>query len=117
MVSPGRGTGACGGTVQPREYVLPRRRRAEGCYQGCGVVSKGRSAGDCRSTEQPGGMYNKGKGVPRDNALAHMWATLAAEQGNENPVKRLELLEKEMPPKQIAEAQRLAREWRPKSAE
>ncbi len=37
-----------------------------------------------------------------------------AEQGDEKAVKGLELLEKEMTPAQLAEAQRLAREWKAK---
>ncbi len=51
-----------------------------------------------------GYMFFKGKGVPRDYVRAYMWASLAAAQG-------LEIMEKEMTPEQIAEAQRLAREW------
>jgi len=43
-----------------------------------------------------------------------MWETLAAAQGNEGAAKGVEILEKEMTPAQLAEAQRLAREWTPK---
>ncbi len=43
-----------------------------------------------------------------------MWTTLAAAQGNELAAQGLEILEKEMTPAQLAEAQRLAREWTPK---
>jgi len=64
-----------------------------------------------------GDMYHYGQGVPRDDALAHMWATLAAAQGNENAVKGRDLLEELMTPAQLAEAQRLAREWKAKGSE
>jgi len=43
-----------------------------------------------------------------------MWETLAAAQGNEKASKGLEILEKQMTSDQLAEAQRLAREWAPK---
>ncbi len=60
------------------------------------------------------GMYAEGEGLPKDYVLAHMWATLAAAQGNENAVIGLEILEKKMTSSQIAVSQRLAREWTPK---
>jgi len=41
-----------------------------------------------------------------------MWGTLSVEQGFELAKELRETLEKEMPPDQIAEAQRLAREWK-----
>jgi len=60
-------------------------------------------------------MYFSGKGVPKDNVLAHMWANLAASQGSdEDYLKKRDEIAKHMTPDQIAEAQRLAREWKPK---
>ncbi len=59
-------------------------------------------------------MYHLGQGVPRDDVLAHMWATLAAAHGIAVAVKWRDLFEKAMTPAQLAEAQRLAREWKPK---
>ena len=65
-------------------------------------------------------MYEKGNGVPPDYVLAHKWFNLAATRlsssGSEkegwNAVvterARVEVL---MTPEQIAEAQKLAREW------
>ncbi len=61
-----------------------------------------------------GFKYVKGYGVPKDYVLAHMWMNLAAAQGSENAVEFRDLLEKRMTPAQLAEAQRLAREWKPK---
>ncbi len=60
-----------------------------------------------------GAMYYLGQGVPRDDALAHMWVTLAAAHGIAVAVKWRDLFEKSMTPAQLAEAHRLAREWRP----
>ncbi len=59
-------------------------------------------------------MYGEGKGVAQDYAEAMKWYRLAADQGLEKAAKWLEVLEKKMTPNQVAEAQRLAREWKPK---
>ena len=61
-----------------------------------------------------GGMYGQGLGVPQDYVQAHMWVNLAAAQGNEQAQKTRDRLPKQMTPAQIAKAQRLAREWKPK---
>ena len=65
-----------------------------------------------------GVMYYKGQGVPQDYVQAHMWFNLAAsrleaEKRNE-AVKNRDIIASRMTPAQIAEAQRLAREWKPK---
>jgi TPR repeat protein len=60
-----------------------------------------------------GAMYADGKGVPQDYVLAHMWFNLAAASGNENAVKGRDMVAAKMTPAQIAEAQKLAREWKP----
>lgn len=56
-------------------------------------------------------MYYKGKGVPQDYVKAHMWFNLAAAQGDEKAAKRKDMVAQMMKPDQIAEAQRLAREF------
>lgn len=60
-----------------------------------------------------GSMYEKGQGVPQDYVQAHMWFNLAAAQQQEKAVAARDQLAKKMTPAQIAEAQRLAREWKP----
>jgi len=52
--------------------------------------------------------------VAQNHIQAYMWVTLAAAQGNKNAAIGLEILEKKMTPAQLAEAQRLAREWKAK---
>ncbi len=59
-------------------------------------------------------MSGQGKGVPKDYALAHMWVTLAARHGNETDIKLRDLLEIPMTNAQLANAQRLTREWKQK---
>ena len=61
-----------------------------------------------------GFMYNDGQGVQQEYVKAHIWFNLAAAQGHEKANKNRDLIAKRMTSEQIAEAQRLAREWRPK---
>ena len=66
-------------------------------------------------------MYYYGQGVPRDYVMAHMWLDLAASQypasvreNLNDAVHYKDIVNSRMTPAQIAEAQRLAREWKPK---
>ncbi len=61
-----------------------------------------------------GVMYSQGRGVPKDSVQAYRWYTLAAGQGDDLAEKFKVHLAKSMTLDQLAEAQRLAREWRPK---
>jgi len=61
-----------------------------------------------------GAMYIAGHGVPKDYVLAHMWMNLAAAKRVKKAGKGRDLLEILMTPAQLAEAQRLAREWQAK---
>ena len=60
-------------------------------------------------------MYEVGSGVPQDYVQAYMWCNLSAAQGFQLAKYRRAELEKVMTPAQIAEAQKLAREWRAES--
>jgi uncharacterized protein len=62
-----------------------------------------------------GVMYANGDGVAQDYAAAHMWFNLAAANRNRNAVKARDIVAAQLTPAQIAEAQKLAREWRPTS--
>ncbi len=61
-----------------------------------------------------GAMYANGNGVPQNYVQAHMWFNLAGAQGEKQAVKNRDIVAKRMTPAQIAEAQKLAREWKPK---
>ncbi len=66
-----------------------------------------------------GVMYAKGLAVPQDYVQAHMWYNLAnfrlpPGRSRDKAAKSLEIITKRMTPAQIAEAQKLAREWKPK---
>jgi TPR repeat protein len=60
-----------------------------------------------------GEMYRDGRGVPKDYVQAYMWFNLAAARRSEPAAQGRDLLEHSMTPAQIAEAQKLAREWKP----
>ena len=65
-----------------------------------------------------GVMYLNGQGVTQDYVLAHMWFNLAASHTSKNEdresvVKDRDSVASKMTPEQIAEAQKLAREWKP----
>lgn len=59
-------------------------------------------------------MYERGDGVERDYVQAYMWYTLGAAKGAERGVALRDALAKQMTPEQIAEANQLAQEWKPK---
>jgi len=61
-----------------------------------------------------GGLYVSGRGVPKDYVVAYMWFSLSAAQGDHDSAIQRDLVAKLMTPAQIAEAQKLAREWKPK---
>ncbi len=71
--------------------------------------------GYAKAQSNLGLMYEYGEGVAQDDVQAHLWANLAAAQGNEEARKAVDILAEKMTPAQIADAQRLAREWTPKS--
>lgn len=55
--------------------------------------------------------YSTGQGVGVDFVAAHKWFNLAAMRGVDEAKSWRAQLSREMLPSQIAEAQRLAREW------
>ena len=61
-----------------------------------------------------GVLYDKGNGVPQDYVMAHKWWNLAAAKGVKKAASLRDSYAQKMTPAQIAEAQRLAREWKPK---
>ena len=71
--------------------------------------------GHAKAQNNLGSIYVEGKGVPQDYVLAHMWFNLSAAQGDEKAVEHRDIVAGKMTPDQLAEAQRLAREWKPSS--
>ena len=69
--------------------------------------------GDASAQYNLGVFYDNGLGVPQDHVRALMWFNLAAAQGKEGAAAFRDLVARLMTPEQIAEAQRLASEWKP----
>jgi TPR repeat protein len=77
--------------------------------------SRAAEQGDGLACAKLGWMYEEGQGVFQDSVQAHMWYSLAAAHGEQRAAEARDALAKQMTPAQIAEAQKLAREWRPKT--
>jgi hypothetical protein len=79
---------------------------------------KAAEQGDANAQYNLGGMYYQGKGVQQDYIIALMWLNLAASRMSDaekrGAVRNRDTVASKMTPEQIAEAQRLAREWKPK---
>ncbi len=79
--------------------------------------------GDATAQYNLGLMYDSGQGVPQDYVLAHKWYNLAAARYarweadiGASAARNRDRLTAKMTPAQIAEAQKMAREWEPKQA-
>lgn len=59
-------------------------------------------------------LYYRGKDRPQDYVLAYMWANLAASHGDGDAINERRDIAKVMTPSQVAVAQGLVREWKPK---
>jgi hypothetical protein len=70
--------------------------------------------GTARGQYLLGLYYVDGSGVPRNYVEAYKWLSLAIAQDDSLGKDNLNALEKSMTPEQIAEAQRLAREFKPR---
>jgi uncharacterized protein len=69
--------------------------------------------GDANAQYNLGVFYDNGLGVPQDKVRAYMWLNLSAAQGRDGAAAFRDLMARRMTPAQIAEAQKLAREWKP----
>jgi uncharacterized protein len=83
---------------------------------------KAAEQGDAVAQSNLGIIYGQGQGRPPDYVEAHMWFNLAASRASGDQQKqyadqREELAKWKMSPAQIAEAQRRAREWKPKTSQ
>jgi len=105
---------------------MPRATSLTCYYHGQGVpqdyvtsaawLRRAADQGDPRTQFNLGIMYAAGQGVPQDYVQAHKWLNLTA-SGEKTPEKATEnrnIVAAKMTPAQIAEAQKLAREWKPK---
>ncbi len=87
---------------------------------------KAAEQGDAFAQYNLGVIYEVGQGVPQDYVLAHMWFNLAAAHSHADPdayvaqdyakmyADMRDAVAAKMTPDQIGEAQKMAREWKPK---
>ena len=73
--------------------------------------------GDRRAMHALGRLYLQGLGVLQDYVEAHKWLNLAASRGEAAAQAERDALAGKMTPQQVAEAQALARAWRPSEGE
>ena len=113
-----------------QDWAMAQHRLGMMYLDGKGVVKdsseavkwfrKAAEKGNEASQYMLGFVFYKGDGVPKDYVQAYKWLSLAAAQGVEAATQGLQELEQQMTPEQIAEGQRLAREFMqsnaPKSA-
>ncbi len=81
---------------------------------------KAADKGDAAAQLNLGIMYYHGRGVAQDYVEGHQWLNLAASrflpseaEKRDRAIKNRDIVAKKMTLSQIAEAQRLAREWKP----
>lgn len=111
------------GNSQAQAFLGDYYARGQGVTQDYAAAAKwyrkAAEKGVPQAQNNLGVMYAKGLGVPNDNVLAHMWYNLAGSkfpdgEKRETAKKNRDDIAVKMTPAQIAEAQRLAREWKPK---
>src|SRR5271166_1692282 len=93
-------------------------------YKGNGVAQdyaaamswyqKAANQGNANSPVVLGAMYFLGQGVPKDSVTAYKWLSVAAARGAKNAEDMRNTVAAKMTSTQIAKAQRLTREWKPK---
>ena len=76
---------------------------------------KAAAQGNANAQVRLGALYEPGKGVPQDIVQAYKWYTLGEANGDKKVAELRDALTNQMTPAQIAEAQLLAREWKPKT--
>jgi TPR repeat protein len=89
------------------------------------LATKAADQGWARAQKALGLMYYNGWGVPQDYVQAYTWFNLAAsnydraqqEDERNGMLKNRDIVAAEMPPAQIVEAQKLTREWKPRSSQ
>ncbi len=96
------------GEAVPQNYALAALRYSQAAEQGLASAQK-----------NLGVMYARGDGVAQNYVSAHMWLSLAVARfppgiTRDEATNFRDKIEKRMTPDQLAEAQRFARQWKPK---
>lgn len=100
---------AAAGPLEDADAALKRRDYATAVRLNRPLAEQG----NANAQYNLGVFYDNGLGVPQDKVRAYMWFNLSAAQGREGAAAFRDLIARRMTPAQIAEAQKLAREWKP----
>ncbi len=73
------------------------------------------NVGNSKAQVNLGLMYAQGRGVKQSDVLAYMWFKIAAVSGDKRAAHELDLIDILMPRSKVAEAQKMAQEWKPQS--
>ena len=94
------------------------------CYEGQGVrqdyaraaewFQRAADQGYAKAQYNLGAMYGVGKGVKRDLVEAYKWLDLCAANGDSRCGAQRDLVAKKLSASKLANAQRLASDWKPK---
>lgn len=99
---------AAAGPLEDADAALKRRDYATAVRLNRPLAEQG----NANAQYNLGTFYDNGLGVPQDKVRAYMWFSLSAAQGREGAAALRDLIARRMTPAQIAEAQKLAREWK-----
>jgi TPR repeat protein len=101
------------GNAEAQFYVAIAYNTVKDYRQGAKWYRKSADQGYYAAQFDLGTMYDLGQGVPQDYVLAYMWLSLATSISSpyDFMIKRRDGVASKMTPGQIAEAQRMAREW------
>jgi len=99
---------AAAGPLEDADAALKRRDYATAVRLNRPLAEQG----NANAQYDLGTFYDNGLGVPLDKVRAYMWFSLSAAQGREGAAALRDLIARRMTPAQIAEAQKLAREWK-----
>jgi len=76
-------------------------------------IERAANQGQVEAQHDLGAMYGRGEGVKRDYIQAYKWMSICAAKGNGGCASQRDLLAQKLKGSKLAEAQRLAAEWKP----
>lgn len=77
-------------------------------------IGKSAEGGHAGAFGDLGALYWEGRGTARDDVRAYMWWTIAARREEPRAAELRDMAAARMAPDRIAEAKRLARDWKPR---
>ena len=87
-------------------------RPLQSCPQICPQLPAAAEQNQADAQNTLGGMYAYGRGVPQDRALAYMFFSLAASNGNVRAARNKVIFGQTLSQREVQEGQALAKMWR-----